>query len=373
MDDTGKRNREPLPLYLKRALLVLISFVASAFLCEGLLRLIWDNPFHGQARHERYVPLRMHIPLEEVIIDRSAVTPDSPTVVMRIDERGYIRPTRRFPNADATVIFLGGSTTECAAVDEELRFPALVSTLFEERYGLRITTLNAGVAGNTMHHSLNLLLNHAVADRPDVAIIMHASNDIGVLARRGSYRLSEPIDARTPLLWLIHEGSNYSSLVAALRTWLRLDRAKPLPFEVRAEWTPERTVITSDEFVARLRAFVRVARAFGIEPVLMTQPVISVRTPLTPDWTDPVNQEIFNHEIRRVAAEEGAALIDLVRHLFEDVEGWDQPMKVFYDGVHVTNFGSQVYADHIVERLVESVFSQRLAAGAPDAPPEPGG
>ncbi len=118
-----------------------------------------------------------------------------------------------------------------------------------------------------------------------------------------------------------------------------------------------------------LRAYVHVARAFGIEPVLMTQPLASVRTPLTPDWADPVNQEIFNHEIRRVAAGEGVVLIDLVRYLFDHVAGWDQPMKILYDGLHVNNFGSRVYAEHISERLAETVLAHLLTTESAASPP----
>ncbi len=359
-----RRRRGRLSLYLKRALLVLFSFALSALLCELILRLAWDNPYQGRVQHERVVRLRMHAPLEEVPVDRSAIESDSPIVKVRIDERGYVRPTRRFPAADATVVFLGGSTTECAAVDEELRFPYLVSELLETRHGLRVTTLNAGAAGNTVHDSLNLLLNHVVADRPDVAVMMHATNDIGMLAARGSYHLSEPVDIRLPLLWLVREGSNYSSIFAALRLWQRRERERPRKFGEQGEWERERAAVDRGEFAARLRAFVAITRAFGIEPVLMTQPLTSVRTPLTPNWVDPINQEVFNHEIRRVAAEEDVVLIDLVRYLFDHVEGWDEPMKVFYDGIHVTNFGSKLYAEHIVERLVETVFAPPAVAAA---------
>ncbi len=368
-NDLGQRQRQrqrqrSLPgLYLKRALLALLSLAVSALFCEGLLRLLWHNPYL-EAEQEPVVRLRIHLPLQDVPVDRGAIYPDSPTVAMRVDERGYVRPSRRFADPDATIAFLGGSTTECAAVDEELRFPAMVSRLLEERRGLRVNTLNAGTSGNTAHDSLNLLINHVVADRPDVVIMMHATNDIGNLSRRGSYRLAEPSDGRAVLLWLIRASSGYSSLIAALRRWLRWERLKPRPFEERIPAPGQQVEIAADQFVARLRAFVRVARAFGIEPVLMTQPESTVRTPLSPDWLDLRKQEQFNGEIRRVAAEEGAVLIDLVRHLFDHVEGWDEPMKVFYDGVHVTNTGSRIYAEHIAERLAESVLASRLAAAA---------
>jgi hypothetical protein len=53
---------------------------------------------------------------------------------------------------------------------------------------LKVNTLNAGRSGNTLHDSINILLNHVIDDRPNIAVLMHATNDIGVLIRDGNYR-----------------------------------------------------------------------------------------------------------------------------------------------------------------------------------------
>ena len=76
---------------------------------------------------------------------------------------------------------------------------------------------------------------------------------------------------------------------------------------------------------------------------------------------DPRNQEIFNGIVRTVAAEEDVVIIDLARHVAENVEGWNEPMKIFYDGIHVTELGSRTYAEHIVDRLLETILSKRNA------------
>jgi hypothetical protein len=143
------------------------------------------------------------------------------------------------------------------------------------------------------------------------------------------------------------------------RTWatsgeLKSD-ADPLPREKR-----EKAQIPWDEYERRLRTFVWISRAFGIEPVLMTQPLANIRNAFTPDWVDPRNQDVFNHIIRKVGAEEGAIVIDLVRHLVENIEGWNQHMKIFYDGMHVTDRGSEVYAEYIAERLYGELLARRL-------------
>ena len=110
-------------------------------------------------------------------------------------------------------MFLGGSTTETVVVSEELRFPALVSTLLEER-GRRVNTLNAGKSGLSTQDSLNLLLNHIVYDDPDIAVMMHAANDIGWLAGTGDLRARQagPMDLVTVFRWLGQVASVRSSV-----------------------------------------------------------------------------------------------------------------------------------------------------------------
>ena len=268
-------------------------------------------------------------------------------------------------------MFLGGSTTECAAVDEPLRFPALVAKLLAEK-GVQADTLNAGVSGNTVQDALNILLNHADQDRPDVAVLMEAANDVGVLLEDGSYRSREDaqLGAGTALRWALQAASSKLSLVGALRSYLTTGSVElPKLNDPKAE--TELPPAPPAEYVKRLRAFVALSRAFGIQPVLMTQPSVKTRTPLTPRWVTAKNQALFNDEMRRVAREENVPLIDLAKHLADDVPDWETPMKVFYDGVHVTNDGSRVYAEYITQRLLDTVLRRGPSGALRDHDEEP--
>jgi lysophospholipase L1-like esterase len=193
--------------------------------------------------------------------------------------------------------------------------------------------------------------------------MMHAHNDIGRLSGKGEYaaRRGGPMTLGTVMRWALQRGSINSSLIGALRFWQSVKALQPrLDFE-RAGTDAESRALPTEKYVARLKSFVGICRAFGITPVLMTQPVINIRTALTPDWTDPRNQEIFNHLIREVGAEEDVLVIDLVNFFFHEVEKWNEPMVVFYDGVHFTDYGSKRAAEHITERLYEAVLQGRLA------------
>jgi len=342
--------------------LVGIAVVIALGLAEVALRITWHNPYRNLTANQ-YIHLRTQRPFSDIPINRSQIYPESPTTAFRTSERSYIEPSRRFESADLEIAFLGGSTTACRAVDEELRFPALVSTLLLEK-GLRVNSLNAGVSGNTTHDSIHVLLNHVVFDTPDIAVMMHAANDSGVLAKTGDYksRTGHELTLGNFMTWLSSHASRYSWIAAVRRYYSsRAFTGHPTgAFDDWANEAKEQVDFDARPFEHRLRAFIALAHAFDIEPVLMTQPAITMATALTPGWMHQRNQERLNQIIRDVAADEEVVLIDLVNHLINEVEDWDVPMVIFYDGVHVTTKGSVVYAKHITEVLYERLIPKLL-------------
>jgi hypothetical protein len=107
-----------------------------------------------------------------------------------------------------------------------------------------------------------------------------------------------------------------------------------------------------EPFRARLKVFVEMCRAFGITPVLMTQPQASnIRNELTPDWTDPTAQNVFNQAIREVGKETGAEIIDLAAMVAREATDIEGLKRIFFDGSHVTDYGSQLYARFISQHL----------------------
>lgn len=134
------------------------------------------------------------------------------------DARSYIVPFFQYRDPDATVTFLGGSTTECEALKENFRFPAMVSVLLAER-GLKVNTLNEARSGNSLHDSLNIFLNHLVYDEPDNVVLMHAANDIGVFARNEDYvsRSGHPVSIKDLGKWSLQMASCSLYLAALVR------------------------------------------------------------------------------------------------------------------------------------------------------------
>lgn len=339
------------------------ALVVAVMCAELLLRCVWKNPFRND-RPDRVVQLRLHQANTDHPLNRSVIHPEAPFTQLRTDERSYILPSRQFDQADCRIAFLGGSTTECFAVAEDLRFPALVSTLLAEQ-GLRVSTMNAGNSGNTVHDSINNLLNHVLIDDPDIAVMMHACNDIGVLEQMGDYQSRQAqyfgwtSIGRATLTRL----TNYSYTLALVRQIVR-ERTYLTPESnkngSRSNDAPENSLVVpkqsrpvaelESQFEARVRIFVRNCKALDIQPVLITQPIRQNFNEMTPTWVNTSAQERFNQIVRKVADEEPATLIDLVSYLNDEFQSAEQS-ELFYDGLHVNDHGSKVYAQCIAEAL----------------------
>jgi len=354
---------------LTSILVVVISVATSIIGAEIYFRIFWNNPYRKATPAEVLLLEKHEAGLNE-IVDRSIITQDVTKVKFRTDDRSYIMPSVRYKNPDLTITFLGGSTTECIAVQEELRFPALVSEKLAE-HGLRVNCLNLGHSGNNLHDAINLLFNHAVIDSPDVAVVMHACNDIGVLRMYPHYEpdLGEPLNVGTLNEWYVQVASRYSSLLGFIRkNFIGLGEVfkhnrglddyhmgKVAAQDKRIEYqnpdNPRKLV-----FRSHLNTFIDMCRNFGIEPVLMTQPIGSFETRMTPPWLSESLQYQFNEIIREVCAERSCMLIDLENYIYNNVENFNEPMVVFYDRVHVSDNGSKIYADFIASEIYKEFY-----------------
>ena len=68
--------------------------------------------------------LRLQNANRDSVVSRRQIDASVPEVHFRTDDRSYVLPSFQHEKPDATVAFLGGSTTECIAVQEPLRLHA---------------------------------------------------------------------------------------------------------------------------------------------------------------------------------------------------------------------------------------------------------
>ena len=152
---------------------------------------------------QRYIKLREFNPLyRDVLVPNQEAMRISDGLVqkpyvLRVDRQGFIMPAKIHDHPDLTIAFLGGSTTECAYVDEANRFPYLVGRLLERQTHLKVNSYNAGRSGNNTLHCLNILLNKVVNLKPDIVVLMENINDLAILMYEKTYWNTNP--SRSPL------------------------------------------------------------------------------------------------------------------------------------------------------------------------------
>jgi len=353
--------------YWKQLGLLVASCALGLTVAEIGLRTFATNPYDGS--NTFVVPIRMAQPNRQGVISRRLIDPNDPTVRLRTNARSYQVPDQIFEEPQAEIVFFGGSTTECVAVSESLRFPTLVSELLAEE-GFRVNTYNIARAGNTLHDSLNVLTNHVVLDDFDYAVMMHAINDVGVLRRHGDYqsRMVRPVSWAMIQTWLKQRSSAHSYLLARLR--FIFASLQGMGHSPRRQWdVPQASPL--EPFEQRIQAFIHLSRAFGMEPILMTQPTARFENEFTPDWKDDPTQALANQAIRAIGRAEGAPIIDLMREVPAREPRWAQPGVVFYDGVHVNDSGSQLYARIVADALATRILANIESARGHQSPQHP--
>jgi hypothetical protein len=96
----------------------------------------------------------------------------------------------------------------------------------------------------------------------------------------------------------------------------------------------------------------------GTTPILMTQPLASVRTKISPHWLNTPDQYKLNEMIRVVAKEQNVSLIDLSSYMKTIPDYESHIVNYLYDGIHVSDKGSKLYSNYICKRLIE-IFKLR--------------
>ena len=293
-------------------------------------------------------------------------------------------------DAHLTFVAVGGSTTECRFLSDGKTWPDRVAARLSESFESTWVN-NAGLDGHSTFGHRVLLDQVLLELEPDYLLFLVGVNDVG---RDDVNEYDATLDPE--LASLRDRVIRASELLSTVQVLVRSLRATELGLEHlwELDLTEEPAApVVEEEIVAavarherdlvpgygrRLADLVRTAREAGIEPILITQPVLwsegpdaATGVPIGPlvygDQTAAMRSRVldaYNREARRVGAAHGVLVIDAGR-------GMPKDSRLYYDWMHYSNAGAERMAEIVSDTLIPWLRSReepaRLARRA--APP----
>ena len=361
-------------------LLIIVLFLFIVFGSEKILQYKNQGMGFNYNLPNRAIALREYRPYMKEILYAGKKEVHYDTLVpknylLRIDNDGFIIPSKKYSDPDVSIVFLGGSTTECRFVEEENRFPYLTGLLLERKLGIKINSYNAGRSGNNSLHSLDILLNKVFPLKPDIVIVMENINDLSILLHEKSYwnknkSRSVIFDVNDEIVsnffkilrdrWIPNVSAEMRNFDRSIRSFRKSDskandefaatRGKPIVIDKFS---------MVEQFEMNLQSFIYLCKARKIIPVIMT---MSSRFKENPDMivAEAVKDsgvdygefrdifDTFNESIRKKAKENNIMVIDLAKKI-------PQEKDFLYDIVHHNDNGSIKSAEIISEQLAPLV------------------
>lgn len=294
---------------------------------------------------------------------------------VRIDANGFIEPSKVYEEPDRTLLFLGGSTTECITVSEEKRYPYLVGRMLEADTGYKFNSYNAGVGGGNSHNSIDTLLHKGLIIEPDIAVLHHNINDLIILLKYGDYCYT-PNGEYFDFYWMQTAGTNtlgngigdrlknainqiFPSICNRIAVMKNAGNSAGAVSGGKEQIKYDEELILS-KFKKNLEMFIAICEINEITPVLMTQAnrmgeqpdeLICMLYEACGGYELGIEYEDFwelfekmGDVIRSTAEENNVLCIDLEKEIENSAEN-------FFDMVHYTDEGSERAANVIAGEL----------------------
>jgi lysophospholipase L1-like esterase len=359
--------------------MLFVGLVLALGLLEILLRVY--NPFQSRIKGNRIVLVTN----KQYHIRNNIIPTLEPVVTVTRNSLGFRGPNPPANLADdLSIVTIGGSTTQCFFLSDDKTWTARLEALLQPSVP-KLWVNNAGLDGHSTYGHLVLLEDHVRNIHPKVVLFLIGANDV---ARDPNVDfdaeiVKSPISFASPTAF-VKSLSPYSEVAALLANFYRsmsayrqglmhqkielkeLSNFDPPPEVARqylADTASDRYLHGYEERVLRL---VAVSKANGIQPVLITQPLLAgsgiddvtgvdlARVRVNPRangkmWWD--SMEAYNDVTRRVGRENGVVVIDLGREL-------PKSSRNFYDFIHFTAAGAQQVANIIYSQLCPALATQ---------------
>jgi lysophospholipase L1-like esterase len=293
------------------------------------------------------------------------------------------RMTRRSDD-EVRIGVVGGSTVECAALEEGKRWPAVLERrLAEAMPGRPVTALNMGIGAQGTRTHLATVAQHAVKLDLDYLVFLLGANDLfrvdsadamlrsDAFAPRGC-RCLKPFLLRFQLVRRLHvlyhrlKGTEfYVNLHEPGKPYFADLIAERLSFPVLPTARLAISPRALDDYELNIVSLAGLAGAHGITPIFATQPMLwKPDMTAAEDSVDWLRGLAFDDgkTYRVPAAEQARALETLNRRLLEtcarrglkciDVEKKvPRTLDYFYDSLHLTEAGAERVAQEVADYI----------------------
>ncbi len=372
-------------IILSRIVIIFAGLIAAVIVCEIVLR--FYNPFSWRLKGDKII-----LPTDVVqVMHNDKHIPHLDDVIMHSrNSLGFRGPNPPLDlSSYLSIITVGGSTTECYYLSDNRTWPALLGQQLSSRFD-KVWLNNAGLDGHTTYGHLVLLRDYLFRVKPKIALFLFGINDIGLKTQsdydRGlpslsdSWKTLEMASAQTPIDFqnLSRKAYDYffsfevpSTILNLMRVYksksqnvihgaLDLrgighvdttdDEIQEIVDQHRQEYIPA--------FKERVVSLVSLTRSNGIQPVLITQPLLLGlgKDPLTNVNLETAHYgkwngktwwrvlEAYNDVTRQIGRDMSVDVIDLAHLLPKNSE-------IFYDIMHFNNIGAGRVADILAQEL----------------------
>jgi len=282
-----------------------------------------------------------------------------------------------------SIITVGGSTTECLALNEEKSWPQLLFRRLQNSFP-KVWLNNAGLGGHSTFGHIVLMKDFIIHLKPKVVLFLVGINDVGRsdLVEKEHFRsLGKNLEK------LLVAGAAHSEVASALLNLYRFYFPASIPLrevgelDFRSSGTKEippnkeEAILAKDRqtylqpYRERMETLVSLSQGHHIDPVLITQPVlygtgVDEVTGVHLDELDVYSStngrtgwrelELYNEVTRQVGKEHGILVIDLAREL-------PKSSRYYYDWGHYSNAGAEKVAE-----IIDSQLAPYLAKKFPE-------
>lgn len=362
----GKRESR-LRRFFAKVLLLLFGVIIAVVLLELLLRI--HNPLQTRIKGNRIV-----LTTDKTYhIKNNIIKALPPEVTVTRNSLGFRGPD---PPSDfdryLSLVTIGGSTTQCFFLSDDQTWTAHLGQELSHNFS-PVWINNAGLDGHSTHGHQVLLEDFIVPLHPKVAVFLVGANDVarGTIAEWDAENVKSGLQFSSGKAF-VKSLSAYSEVVALGLNMYRsytayqaglihqqIDLMKQGYLDVsEEEITKDLAENANSSFLndyhARLVNIVNTSRNAGIEPVLVTQPLLVGfgKDDVTgldlarikaygPRQTGKMYWDVveaYNNVVRTLGREKGVQVIDLAKEM-------PKSSRYFYDFIHYTPEGAQIIAE----------------------------